>query len=167
MVGPGGDYYCDANFVNDNWWVQRVKRKQFRVNLDTLALKRCPVYGKCCSDDEGNNDDVEKVSWVWHLRGQRRDNQCRPSHLWLCPSQWLSKVYEVNPIIFNFPPVAMWLSKVYLVSNQPHHIHRHHFPRVGNMGYVNSQYVVVTIIPIFRYSTSTLDTKYKWSWIWR
>ena len=127
MEGPGGDYYCDANFVNDNWWVQRVKRKCFSVNLTMLVLKRCPVYGKC-NDDEGNDDDDVKVPWVRHLRGQRRDNQCRPSHLWLRSSQWLSKVYEVNPTIFNIPPVVMWLSKAYLVSNQPHHLHPHHLP---------------------------------------
>ena len=127
MLGPGGDYYCDANFVNDNWWVQRVKKKWFSVNLTILVLKRCPVYGKC-SDDEGNDDDDVKVPWVRHLRGQRRDNQCRPSHLWLCSSQWLSKVHEVNPTIFNIPPVVMRLSKAYLVSNQPHHLHHHHLP---------------------------------------
>ena len=68
--------------------------------MTMVVLKRCPLYGKC-SDDEGNDDNDVKVPWVRHLRGQRRDNQRCPSHLWLCSSQWLSKVYLINLTIIT------------------------------------------------------------------
>ena len=40
IAGPGGDYYCDANHVNDNWQVIAI----FVLKCNIVHMGRCPEY---------------------------------------------------------------------------------------------------------------------------
>ena len=64
MVGPGGDYYCDANFVNDNWWAQILKKKWMNELLTKLMMKRCPEYDTYEGNAETTNVALHTCDYV-------------------------------------------------------------------------------------------------------
>ena len=75
IAGPGGDYYCDANHVNDNWWAIASQFSSMNNLLRYIYIVIAIPFSTMF---------FFQVPWIRHLGGQQGDGQCPASHLRLC-----------------------------------------------------------------------------------